>query len=243
MVTKLVEEHFLKSYQCDRYGFMRPITLMNELQGLAGKHADLLGVGRDVCLEKNIAWVVTHMFVDIIDMPRSDETLVYSTWPSVTGAVRSERDFEIRDKNGNLKIRAISQWVLIDLNTRRPMRISDCFPDWMGINERVWEREFDKCADFVPTKTHVMACRFDDIDVNQHINNAVYAVWATESVGFAYRNQHKLRGMDIYFEHEINPDTPTVHIEVAKDGNITRHKIMTDEIEHAKVVCYWQDNK
>ena len=243
MVNKLIEEHFLKSYQCDRYGFMRPITLMNELQGLAGKHADILGVGRDVCLEKNIAWVLTHIFVDIIDVPRSDEVLVYSTWPCNTGAVRSERDFEIRDTNGKLKIRAISQWVLIDLNTRRPMRISDCFPDWVGMTERVWDRDFDKCADFVPTKSHVMACRFDDIDVNQHINNAVYAVWATESVGFEYRNQHQLRGIDIYFEHEINPNTPSVRIEVAKDGNITRHKIMTDEIEHAKVVCYWENNK
>ena len=239
MVTKLIEEHYLKSYQCDRYGFMRPITLMNELQGLAGKHADLLGVGRDVCLEKNIAWVLTHIFVDIVDMPRSDEVLVYSTWPSNTGAVRSERDFEIRDENGNLKIRAISQWVLIDLNSRRPVRISDYFPNWNGLPERVWDREFDKATDFVPTKSHVMACRFDDIDVNQHINNAVYAVWATESVGFEYRNQHKLKGIDIYFEHEINPNTPTVRIEIAKDGDISRHKIMTDEIEHAKVVCYW----
>lgn len=239
MISKMVEEHTLKSYQCDRFGLMRPIMLMNELQGLAGKHADILGVGRDVCLEKNIAWVLTHMFVDIIDMPRSDEVLVYSTWPTNTGALRSERDFEVRDVSGKLKIRAISQWVLIDLNTRRPVRISDCFPDWNGIDERVWNRDFDKASDFVPTKTHVMACRFDDIDVNQHINNAVYAVWATESVGFEYRNQHKLKGMDIYFEHEINPNTPNVHIEVAFEDNITRHKIMTNEIEHAKVVCYW----
>ena len=240
MVNKMVEEHTLKSYQCDRFGLMRPIMLMNELQGLASKHADILGAGREHCFAHNVAWVITHMFVDIIDMPRSDEVLVYSTWPCNTGAVRSERDFEIRDKNGKLKIRAISQWVLIDLNTRRPMRISDCFPDWMGMTERVWDRDFDKCADFVPTKSHVMACRFDDIDVNQHINNAVYTVWATESVGFEYRNQHKLRGIDVYFEHEINPNTPNVRIEVAFDGNTTRHKIMTDETEHAKIVCGWE---
>ena len=240
MVSKLVEERFLETYQCDRYGFMRPIMLMNELQGLAGKHADILGVGRDVCLKQNIAWVITHMFIDIIDMPHANEKLVYSTWPCNTGAVRSERDFEIRDESGKLKIRAISQWVLIDLNTRRPVRISEYFPDWSGLTERVWERDFDKAKDFIPTKSHVMACRFDDIDVNQHINNAVYAVWATESVGFTYRNEHKLRGMDIYFEHEINPNTPTVRIEVMTDGNISHHKIMTDEIEHAKVVCYWE---
>ena len=240
MITKLVKERKLKTYQCDRYGYLRPIALMNKLQGLAGMHADMLGAGRDYCLSRGIAWVLTHMFVDIVDMPRAEEELVYSTWPSRTGALRSERDFEIRDKDGKLKVRAISQWVLIDLKTRRPVRISDFLPGWEGLPERVWDREFDKGKDFVPTKIKVWACRFDDIDVNQHINNAVYTIWATESVGFEYRNTHKLRGIDVYFEHEINPDTPTVRIEVAFDGNTTHHKIMTDTTEHAKIVCRWE---
>lgn len=241
MLDKLVKERQLKTYQCDRYGFLRPVALMNKLQGLAGIHADMLGVGREYCASHNIAWVLTHMFVDIVDMPRAEEKLVYSTWPSVTSAVRSERDFEVKDANGKLKLRAISQWVLIDLHTRRPVRITDFLPDWQGLPERVWNREFDKGTDFIPTKICVMACRYDDIDVNQHVNNSVYTIWATESVGFEYRNAHKLRGIDLYFEHEINPHTPTVRVEVAFDGNITRHKIMTNEVEHAKVICYWQD--
>ena len=240
MVSKLVETHTLKAYQCDRYGFMRPIMLMNELQGLADKHANMLGAGREYCTEKGIAWVVTHYFIDIIDMPRSGDQLTYSTWPSVSGAVKSERDFEIHDEKGNLKIRAISQCVLIDIETRRPTRISDWFPEWTGLPERVWERSFNKCDDFVPTKSSVISCRFDDVDVNQHINNAVYAVWATESVGFNFRNEHVLTGMDIYFEHEISPNTPAVHIEVIMDGDTTRHKIMADGTERANVVCYWK---
>ena len=243
MITKFTKERRLKTYQCDRYGFLRPIALMNKLQGLAGTHADMLGVGRDICEKKNVAWVLTHMFIDIVDMPRAKDKLIYTTWPSVSGAVRSERDFEVRDETGKLKIRAISQWVLIDLKTRRPVRISEYFPEWVGLDERIWEREFDKCPDFIPTKTRAIGCRYDDVDINQHINNAVYAVWATESVGFNFRNEHKLRGMDIYYEHEISPDTPIVRIEVAMGENETRHKIMTDEHEHAKVVCYWEYNK
>lgn len=241
MVEKLVKERKLKTYQCDRYGLLRPVALMNKLQGLAGVHADMLGVGRDVCESKNIAWVLTHLFVDIPDMPRAEEMLVYSTWPSQTDALRSERDFEIRDTNGKLKVRAISQWVLIDLESRRPVRISEYFPEWVGLDERVWNRDFDKGYDFIPTKTCVMSCRFDDIDMNQHVNNAVYTIWATESVGFDYRNTHKLRGIDLYFKHEINPSTSTVRIELAFDSksNVSHHKIMTDAVEHAKVVCYW----
>lgn len=243
MISKMVEEHTLKSYQCDRYGFMRPISLMNELQGLAGKHADKLGVGRDICCVHGIAWVMTHLFVDIVDMPCANDKLIYTTWPSVSSALRSERDFEIRDETGKLKIRAISQWVLIDFQTRRPVRISDVFPEWVGLQERIWERDFDKCPDFVPTNTRSIGCRYDDVDINQHINNAVYTVWATESVGFDFRNAHKLRGVDLYFEREINPDTPTVRVEFAMQDNISRHKIMINEVEHAKIICYWEDNK
>lgn len=241
MINKFIKEGILKPYQCDRYGFWRPVALMNKLQGLAGTHAEMLGVGSEYCASHNIAWVLTHMFVDIVDMPHKGEKLIFSTWPSSSGPVRSERDFEIKDKDGKLKVRAMSQWVLIDLRTRRPVRISDYIPDWEGLPEKVWNREFDKGTDFIPTKSRVMACRFDDIDVNQHINNAVYTTWATESVGFEYRDSHKLRGIDLYFEHEISPRTPTVRIEVAFDNNITYHKIVTDEIEHAKVVCYWSD--
>ena len=239
MVTKFIKESKLKAYKCDRYGYLRPVSLMNKLQSLAGSHADMLGAGREYCTAHNVGWFLTHMFVDIPEMPRAEEELIFSTWPSRTGGLRSERDFEIRGKDGRLKIRAISQWVLIDLKTRRPVRISDLLPDWQGLPERVWEREFDKGADFIPTKSNVWSCRFDDIDVNQHVNNAVYTVWATESVGFEYRNTHILRGIDIYFEHEVSPDTPTVRIEVMIDGNISYHKIMTDEKEHAKIICRW----
>ena len=148
----LAKERRLKTYQCDRYGFLRPVSLMNKLQGLAGTHAEMLGAGRETCASQNIAWVLTHMFVDIPDIPRAEEMLTYSTWPSVTGPVRSERDFLIKDEKGKVKLRAISQWVLIDLHTRRPARISDYFPEWKGLPERVWDREFDKGPDFIPTK-------------------------------------------------------------------------------------------
>lgn len=239
MEIKLEEKHYLKTYQCDRYGVIRPVMLMNELQGLADKNAEMLNGGRTFCKEHNIAWVVTHYLVDIIELPRANEELTFSTWPSGHGGVKAIRDFEIRGADGRLMVRATSQWVLIDLKTRRPLRISEFLPEWSVLAERAFDRSFEKCADFVPSKTHVISCRYDDIDVNQHINNAVYAVWATESVGFEYRNTHKLRGLEIYFEHEINPNTPTVRIEVLLSPHETKHKIMTDETEHAKVICYW----
>lgn len=244
MEQKLVVKRRLQAYQCDRYGNMRPLILMNELQGMGDRHAEQLGVGYKFCQAHGLAWVVTHYLVDIIEMPTELEDIEISTWPSCQDALRATRDFEIRGSDGRLLVRATSQWVLIDIARRRPMRLDENLPRWM-INEcRAWDRTFEKFADFTPRKTHVFKCRFDDVDVNQHINNAVYAVWATESVGYAFRNQHMLTRLEINFKKEIKPDTPQVYVDVLIDGNVSYHKIRTDDnTEHASVICTWKSSK
>ncbi len=241
MDAQLIEKRVLQAYQCDRYGNVRPLILMNELQGMADKHAEILGCGRTFLLEHNMAWVVTHYLVDIIELPREGEELTLVTWPSNQDALRATRDFEVRGADNRLMVRATSQWILIDMSLRRPLRLDENLPVWMMNPNRAWNRAFEKFPDFEPQKTHEMKCRFDDIDVNQHINNAVYAVWATESVGYAYRNQHKLKRIEINFKKEISPDTPTVSVDVKIDNNVSWHRIRTGDTEHAIVICTWED--
>ena len=231
----------LNAYQCDRYGKMRPLILMNELQGMGDRHAEALGVGYAYCQAHNIAWVVTHYLVDIIESPTEREEITITTWPSCQDALRATRDFEIRGADGRLMIRATSQWVLIDLTRRRPMRLDENLPKWTDCKKRAWERTFDKFPDFEATSTHTFKCRFDDIDVNQHINNAVYAVWATESVGFEYRNTHNLRGIELNYKKEVSPTTPSVDVDVRIDGLTSHHRIRTGDTEHAIITCFWEE--
>ena len=133
--------------------------------------------------------------------------------------------------------------MLFDLANRRIVRIDDWVnPDiWPVGMARAYDRKFEKFADVIADKTHVLKCRFDDIDENQHINNAVYAVWATESVGYEYRDTHVLKRIELNYKHEISPTTPEVCIDVKIDGLTTYHKVRTaDEGEKALVVCYWE---
>ena len=240
---RLIETRTLQAYQCDRYGNVRPLILMNELQSVADRHAEILGCGRTYLLENNMAWVVTHYLVDIIEMPRENEELTFITWPADQDSLRATRDFEVRGSDNRLMVRATSQWILIDMASRRPARLAEHLPQWPICTSRAWDRTFEKFADFAPRKTHVMKCRFDDIDVNQHINNAVYAVWATESVGYEFRNQHQLTRIELNFKKEIKPDTPEVYVDVITEDNVSYHKIRTDAAEHASVICHWEKNE
>ncbi|MDR0727216.1 MAG: hypothetical protein LBF37_04100 [Rickettsiales bacterium] len=242
MTKKLAEHKILKTYQTDRFGNIRPLMLMNELQAIADNHAELLGCGRSYCMEKGLAWVVTHYLVDIIELPKEAEELEFTTWPSAQDALRAIRDFEIRGADGRLMIRATSQWILIDIERRRPLKLGDHLPEWDLIKDRAYDRTFDKFPDFEPQKTRAMHCRYDDVDVNQHINNAVYAVWATESVGFKFRNEHKLKGIELNFKKEISPDMPEVFVSTSIDGMTSHHKITSNDVENANVICTWEKN-
>ena len=239
-MQKLVEKKILKTYQTDRFGFIRPLMLMNELQAIADNHAEALGCGRSYCINHGIAWVVTHYLIDICELPREAEELTFTTWPSAQDALKAVRDFEIRGSDGRLMVRATSQWILIDIRQRRPLRLAEHLPAWDLFPERALDRTFDKFPDFEVQKSHVMKCRYDDVDVNQHINNAVYAVWATESTGFEFRNTHRLCGLEINFKKEISPDMPQVTVDVALGPKISRHKIRTGDTENANIICRWE---
>lgn len=240
--SKLIINRELQAYQCDRYGNMRPGILMNELQGMGDAHAEMLGCGRTFIHANNIAWVVTHYLVDIVEMPHNGEMLEYSSWPAVQDALRATRDFEIRGADGRLLVRATSQWILIDLEQRRPLRLTERLNQvWPNDIPRAYDRKFEKFGDFESERTHTFKCRFDDIDENQHINNAVYAVWATESVGYEYRDSHVLRGIELNYKREINPNTPEVNIDVKIDGLNTYHRIRIDDGgENAQIRCFWE---
>lgn len=244
MTNKYTENKIVKTYQCDRHGFIRPIILMNYLQEVADTHAEVLGAGRVFCIEKGIAWVVTHYLVDIIQLPRESDELVITTWPAVHGPLKAVRDFEIHNLNGDLMIRATSQWILIDMEKRMPLRLDNYLPaDWTNGADRALDLPFDKFPDFVPNKeSNRFLIRYDDVDINQHVNNAIYAKWATESVGFDFRDTHNLAKIYLNFKKEIPFDTKDVILETSIDGLTSHHKIKSGDTENANVICQWKLN-
>ncbi|MDR1696793.1 MAG: hypothetical protein LBR41_01055 [Rickettsiales bacterium] len=239
---KMIVRKKLATYQMDRRGILRPVMLLNELQAVADEHAELLGGGRTYCGAHNIAWVVTHMIVEIDWMPDNKTEIIIETWPAVHGNVKAVRDFRILDAvTGRVLVRASSQWVVIDIATRHPVRLGDVMSSWPLLSERALDIQFDAFPDFEPTKSDTVKPRYDDVDMNQHINNAVYGLWATEACGADFLNTHVLRGIKINFKREIPAETPEIHIETACGDTLSQHRLTTnDDTVNANIVCEWK---
>lgn len=202
-IRKYRKEYIVKSYEADCHGNLRLLSLMNYLQEAAVEHAEELGLGFGKCQELDLAWVGSNYLLEISRFPRIDERIIVETWPAEAKLWGAIRDFIIKDESGESIVKAISQWVLIDAKRRRPVMLKKHFPEYMVLTERVLNREFGSAPELPENSTkYVYKVRFDDIDVNNHVNNAVYPLWASESVDSDFRISHVPHELEIGFKHE-----------------------------------------
>ena len=200
-MQKYIQNHKIYSYECDKEGKLRLLTLFNILQHMADSHADLLNVGYKNFSQKNITWVGSAYALHINKRPAWNETVTIETWPSGLSPVRAIRDFCVLSENGETLFTASSQWVIIDLKTGRPQPTKKYVEGLESLDQRALDTNF-------PTIHPIERCdfekhfyvRYDDIDINQHVNNAIYPVWASESVPNEFREMNEIEDIEIAFK-------------------------------------------
>ena len=239
---KYHKEYTVKNYEVDCHGFLRILSLMNILQDIATENADLLGLGLEICREHNLSWVGSNYLIQILRMPKLNEHMKITTWPAEKKLWGAIRDFIITDESGAPIIKASSQWVLIDFVRRRPVMLNKYFPDYNCLEERVLETEFPK-IDIAEDGADIkeFSVRFDDIDVNEHVNNSIYPLWASESVAPNFRKTHLPAQIEVAFKKEaLYGEKVTVSTIMNDDvsGHVIRDKNSGDELALCRIK--WQ---
>jgi acyl-CoA thioester hydrolase len=94
------------------------------LDRAAELHADAAGYTRQRLLAAGVMWFVARHEIDYLAEVLLDDELVVATWVRNVKRVKSWRDYVvIRPRDKTVVCRAATLWVLVDLATRRPMRI------------------------------------------------------------------------------------------------------------------------
>lgn len=242
-IKKFEKEYDIKSYECDKNGEMRLLTLMNIFQDIADSHASALGIGIEHCLSHGLAWIGSNYVINIERLPQWHEKIRISTWPAVEKKIGAIRDFLVFDEKGLVIIRASSQWVLINYAKRRPVSLRENLPEYHVIDERAVFTDFPKIEDMeAPDFRRGFAIRFDDIDINNHVNNSVYPLWASEAVPPQFRLTHRPETLEISFKKEgLFGEDVKVLTRLKKKTSL--HSILTqsDGRELARVKICWKE--
>ena len=165
----------------NRHGFVRADVLFDYFQEAANIHAEQLGCGFDVFMEKRIAWVLARIRLDVFRTPRIGDILKVRTWPSGFKRLYALRDALFHDANGDIA-HLSSYWVLLDMDSMRPLRLPESLPTPLPDNSDL--------PQFFDLSGKVAAAGADNpmafivpehfIDINGHMNNARYWTLVTD---------------------------------------------------------------
>lgn len=246
-IAKLAGTYNIRSYECDRNNNLRILTLMNIFQDMADNHACHLGLGIEYVLARGLAWVGSNYMLEIDRLPQMHENIRIETWPSEQRRIGAIRDFEVFGEDGKSITRACSQWILIDFARKRPVSLKDNLPEYEVLDEHALIADFPKIPEAESNgEDYKFRVRFDDIDINRHVNNAVYILWACEAVDAEFRLEHNPHKINVAFKKEGHMGEK-IRVITKQDGLHTVHGIYAyggeDDRELARVDIEWIQKK
>ena len=157
-------------------------SLLSIMQDIACLHSTSVGYGFLDIGDKKRAWMLLDWKIKIIKRPKYNDEIKAETWSRKLERLYAYRDFQLKDKEGNIIAIGTSRWIFVDTERRRPVRITSDIAD-------LYESETDKSVfseeiedinykDYILKKDYCIQRR--DIDINQHMNNLSYLDLAYE---------------------------------------------------------------
>lgn len=206
----------------DRYDRLKASHILDYLQDVAGAHCDILGTNREALTERGLFWAVIRHRVQITRLPRANEVITVETWPMPTTRTAYPRSTIVYDAEGNECFRAISLWVLMDMETRAMV-----LPGKSGVAVEGLLRGSELAVpgsmvarEFANSETRTV--RFTDLDWNGHMNNCRYLDWVTDTLPSAFHESHTAREFTIcYLSEAREGETLELNWELSEEGCLT----------------------
>lgn len=174
----------VRSYECAPDGKVTIANICNYLQEAASINAEHLGFSKTNFDEDdlNITWVMTRMRVKIARRPKWNEELKVFTFPRPARRIVAWRDFILSDAEGNEVGRASTEWMMIDMTTRRPVAIPEFVTTRANhLREPVFAEplgfKLDATVFDGASAPYAITAAPSDIDLNGHVNNVRYITW------------------------------------------------------------------
>ncbi|MBR5451972.1 MAG: hypothetical protein IKV36_03135 [Clostridia bacterium] len=171
-----VSEFELRGNDFDSHGKLLASAILDMFQEAAGRHAEALGCGFETLREKGLLWVIIRSKFELLKNPPMHSTVLVKTWPLPPTKFSFRRDYLMTDKSGEILIKATSDWMIIDSNTRSFAKADKVYPQDkefitdFAIDEKLKKLHFQGEA----SNCHVVTPSYCDIDRNGHVNNTKY---------------------------------------------------------------------
>lgn len=224
----------VRAYETDPHGRLEVPILCKLMQEAATAHAGILGVSVETLMDHGVAWVLSHLRLEIERWPGPDAEIVIRTWPEAANRLFIERRFEVLDSTGELWASASTHWLVLDLERRRPVRLPAMVLEAMTSHEIGSTPLKPDRLDGPEIVDHerIFTVRRTDLDLADHVNNTSYIEWAIEAVPDEVWANQELAELQIGFLSECHHGQTIVSVSQTMEearGTMVRHQLVRRE--------------
>jgi len=167
--------YYLAAGECNPQGELPLTLLMTRIIEVATLHANSWGVGYARLIQENQVWVLSRVTIEMTAYPRVNENYRLTTWIEDYNRHFSQRNMRIDDAEGNPLGYVRTIWMVIDMNTRASVDISQL----AYIRENVSDLQ---CPIEPMSRLHPIqdgrainyTFGYMDCDFNRHVNTVRY---------------------------------------------------------------------
>lgn len=223
----LTKEYEIKFSEINYNNELKETVFLNFLQDAAATNAEDNGFGYSFISKNNWAWFLLKYHLKIYNWPKNPQNLTIKTWPKGISKIYCLRDFEVLDEKGNKIAVASSSWALLDIGTKKLISPKDAFEKIPIEDLTALDTKFPKIEPLTQADTtKIFDIEYNDIDINQHVNNANYVDWALETLDFEFRTQNTIREIQIQYKKEIKYGNKVVsEVQFIDNNTTTLHSI------------------
>lgn len=225
----------------DYYKKLKLSSLFNYFQDVSILHSDNLSVGiGQIRSDLNVTWVMIRILLKIERFPNWGETVVVETWPIKPKKLEFERDYVVKDLEGNVLVRAVSSWVIMDVDQREIRRselLNTQIPYY--IEERALEQRPGKLKpngnlQFVYDKK----VGYSDIDMNGHLNNSKYIDYITDCFSIETHGNYEIDTIQVnYIGEAVAGNTISFFRDISL---LEQRQIYVEGVDLSNEKCYFK---
>ncbi len=143
-------------------------ALLGIMEDISVLHSASVGYGVLEIETKKRVWIILDWKMNIIKRPKYNDEIKAETWSRKIERLYAYRDFQLKDKEGNVIAIGTSRWIFMDTERRRPVRLTEDIANLYEseTDKSVFSEEMGdvKCEDYLFKKEYHIQRR--DIDIN-----------------------------------------------------------------------------
>lgn len=183
---------------------IKPSHLISLILTASGYDSDNNGFGMQHLHTLGGTWVLSRFALEMSCFPKQYEKIYIETWVQEVHTLNTIRNYHIYNEQGEVIGNSTAVWVMINLETRRPMKqkLIKTIHGCATFQESGIDRPL-KLKAVGGTPIDKFSIKYTDIDINQHVNTAHYLDWMLNSFTLDEHKANPIQRIDINFNNEV----------------------------------------